>query len=133
MFEEDLVKLEANKKDSQEYLEDVVIAGRKMKQLRKNSSNHCIFWNGKCEIYDFRPLDCRLFPFDLDIIDGEFYWIVYSCNKDSNWKWTEDYLQQLEHNPILYKKLHYLEIFAQAPYSEPDKMPYTVLRKVIFR
>jgi len=73
-----------------------------------------------------------LFPFDIDMIDGEFYWIVYSCNKDSDWKWTDEYLQRFERDPMLYKKIDYLEILDDAPYSGPEKMPYTVLRKVMF-
>jgi len=133
VFPEDLVKLTEIKKANNEYLQDVIIAGKMVKQIRKNQLNQCIFWNGKCEIYEHRPLDCRLFPFDIDVIDNEFYWIVYSCNKDSDWKWTEEYLQHLERNPTLHQRLDYLAILNAAPYSEPEKMPFTVLRKVVFR
>ena len=39
----------------------------------------CIFYkSGSCSVYDLRPMDCRLFPFD--IIEGglgQFIWIVY--------------------------------------------------------
>lgn len=133
VFPEDLINLAQIQKTSEEYFEEVIIAGMKVKLIRKNSSNHCIFWNNKCEIYDFRPLDCRLFPFDIDMIDNEFYWILYSCNKDSDWKWTEEYLQQLECNPILNERFDYLNILNNSPYSEPEKMPFVVLRKVKFR
>jgi Fe-S-cluster containining protein len=129
---EDVSVLKQIGKDTTEFLTDVTIEGLKIKKIRKNSSQQCIFWNGKCEIYDFRPLDCRLFPFDIDYIDGEYYWIVYSCNKDSDWKWTEEHLQRFERDPMLHKRIDYLEILCEGPYPDPEKIPYVVLRKVMF-
>lgn len=45
----------------------------------KSVEGKCVFYkSGSCSIYDLRPLDCRMFPFD--IIEGEpgqFVWIVY--------------------------------------------------------
>jgi|SRR5947209_6082222 len=44
-------------------------------------NRHCYFYdvqNGKCSIYDSRPFDCRLFPFDvMKTEEGRFYWIMY--------------------------------------------------------
>lgn len=40
-------------------------------------SNGCFFFkNNKCTIYDCRPIDCRLFPFDFKEIEGT-YWLIY--------------------------------------------------------
>lgn len=33
--------------------------------LKYDSSGCFFFKNGKCKIYDVRPIDCRLFPFDI--------------------------------------------------------------------
>ncbi len=40
----------------------------------------CFFYeSGRCKIYDSRPTDCRMFPFDVDRAeDGSLIWIVYS-------------------------------------------------------
>lgn len=40
----------------------------------------CHFYrNGICTIYELRPLDCRLFPFDIiEAPSGELVWIVYT-------------------------------------------------------
>lgn len=44
----------------------------------KLDGNNCIFYqNGKCIIYDIRPVDCRLYPFDIIKIDDRFYLILY--------------------------------------------------------
>lgn len=48
-----------------------------MKRVDDKEENGCVFFvNNKCVIYDERPLDCRLFPFDFKEIDGE-YWLIY--------------------------------------------------------
>ena len=40
----------------------------------------CVFYRGGlCDIYEARPFDCRLFPFDIKMEpDGTFVWIVYT-------------------------------------------------------
>ncbi|MBP3339106.1 MAG: YkgJ family cysteine cluster protein [Lachnospiraceae bacterium] len=48
-----------------------------MKRENDDDKKGCIFYvNNKCSIYDYRPIDCRLFPFDFKEIDGE-YWLIY--------------------------------------------------------
>lgn len=43
-------------------------------------SKGCVFFkNNGCTIYENRPIDCRLFPFDFKEIDGE-YWLIYYNN-----------------------------------------------------
>lgn len=49
-------------------------------QMRRENDDEkkgCVFFqNNKCSIYENRPIDCRLFPFDFKEIDGE-YWLIY--------------------------------------------------------
>lgn len=41
--------------------------------------NGCYFYNGeRCTIYNDRPIDCRLFPFDIAFLDGEYKLIYYT-------------------------------------------------------
>lgn len=48
-----------------------------MKRRGDKDESECIFFvNNKCSIYEYRPLDCRMFPFDFREINGE-YWVVY--------------------------------------------------------
>ena len=46
----------------------------------KAGDEGCLFYQaGRCGIYDSRPTDCRMFPFDIDRDDnGRLVWIVYS-------------------------------------------------------
>ena len=53
---------------------------------RKGKGECYFFTSGKCKIYEDRPTDCRLFPFDivLDKASGE-YWVGYYtdiCSKE---------------------------------------------------
>lgn len=48
-----------------------------MRRIDDDEEKGCVFFvNNKCSIYDRRPIDCRLFPFDFKEIDGE-YWLIY--------------------------------------------------------
>jgi Fe-S-cluster containining protein len=38
--------------------------------------------NNRCQIYDRRPLDCRLFPLDLVEEHGEYWWAIFqNCSR----------------------------------------------------
>lgn len=39
--------------------------------INTNNSN-CPFYKNGCTIYDVRPNDCRLYPYDLKIVDGKY-------------------------------------------------------------
>lgn len=48
-----------------------------MKRVNEDEKKECVFFqNSKCSIYNNRPIDCRMFPFDFKEIGGE-YWIIY--------------------------------------------------------
>ena len=50
---------------------------------RQKDNNNCIFYQeNKCTIYDIRPIDCRLFPYDIKLEkDGNYYLVYYKSNK----------------------------------------------------
>lgn len=64
---------------SQDEFSERADAGSQLISLKSRNGN-CYFYNkGKCSIYDSRPLDCRLFPFDIiETADENFFWIVYN-------------------------------------------------------
>lgn len=47
------------------------------------SSDVCrYFVDNKCQIYNERPLDCRIFPLDLIEEDDEYWWVILkNCSK----------------------------------------------------
>lgn len=47
----------------------------------KTTGGVCNFFiEGKCSIYDIRPYDCRLFPYDIKKIDGEYFLVLYKLD-----------------------------------------------------
>lgn len=49
---------------------------------RQKNNNACYFYrNNKCTIYDIRPIDCRIFPYDIKLEkDGNYYLVYYKSD-----------------------------------------------------
>lgn len=92
----------------------------------------------KCMIYKIRPVDCRLFPFDVHIVDGKSYWIIWDLpclivdtinNKAGN---EEDYLNFFENN-IIPKFKQYLGVYNSFRCPELiDNYKFKILREIKF-
>lgn len=42
-------------------------------QMKRSEAGSCVFFVGnRCSIYDVRPVDCRLFPFDVYLFNGRY-------------------------------------------------------------
>lgn len=53
--------------------------GEAYNSLKSHKSGCIFFAGGSCQVYDIRPLDCRLFPFDIRADSkGVLFWIVYT-------------------------------------------------------
>jgi Fe-S-cluster containining protein len=138
VFSHDLNALKSIGKSGKEYLQEVTIKDRKVLSVKKkNNSNACIFWDETkkmCSVYENRPFDCRAYPFDIRLIGGKYHWIVYSCNTNSDWQWSEDYLLALEKDMKLNDIFTDMETFANNTElilpSESQKTPFVILREV---
>ena len=138
LFENDIKKLSELGKE--EFIEEIKVANMKVKSLKKKSnSTNCVFWDERkrtCQIYEDRPFDCKMFPFDIMKIDEQIMWIVFSCNEESSWEWSEKYLQKLEMDPSFVNIVQNIGIFQhtlETEFSENHPLPYKVIRKVNFR
>ena len=138
VFSEDFRSLASIGKSGKEYLQEVTIHNKKVPAVKKkNNSNVCVFWDESkkmCSVYENRPFDCRAYPFDIMFIEGKYHWIVYSCNPDSDWKWSEEYLEALEKDMESNNIFKDMETFAHNTElilpQESQKTPFTVLREV---
>lgn len=51
----------------------------KRRPIVGSNLNGCYFYDGqRCTIYNERPIDCRLFPFDIAFLEGEYKLIYYT-------------------------------------------------------
>ena len=139
VFSEDLRALTSIGKSGKEYLQERTIKDKKVLAIKKkNNSNVCVFWDETkkiCSVYENRPFDCRAYPFDIRFIDGKYHWIVYSCNPDSNWQWSEEYLLNLEKDMELNNIFKDMETFSNNTElilpQESQKTSFAILREVI--
>ena len=138
VFSNDLERIK--KKDLQyiKHLKTIEINGKQVYAVKKKEgSTECVFWDdlvGGCKIYESRPIDCRLYPFDILYVDDSYRWIVYSCNENSNWVWSENYLQTLEKDNGFDDLMKNIDLFSEHTKmilpNESEKTPYVILRKV---
>ena len=84
-------------------------------------------------MYDKRPFECRAFPFSLELVDDKCYWTIYSCNPNSDWKWSEDYLQNLEKEIGFKQIMENIEYFNEHPDQTlglANEFQFTFIREV---
>ncbi|MGV8172389.1 MAG: hypothetical protein ACP5OA_06885 [Candidatus Woesearchaeota archaeon] len=69
---------ECNKPEAKTFYETL----RQTNNLTNNSTNNVIDNTGKTSViqeqYDNRPLECRLFPFDIKEIEGKLVWVKWN-------------------------------------------------------
>jgi Fe-S-cluster containining protein len=51
---------------------DLGIANRL--SLIETQGNDCVFWSGGCTVYEYRPLQCRTYPFWPAIVGSQADW-----------------------------------------------------------
>ena len=136
MLPSDLIKLKRIGKFSDKFVDDIMINEQNVKILKKKkNSSDCIFWDRKkgCTIYHDRPFDCRMFPFDIRRINYEYYWIIFSCNPNADWQWTEEHLQKLENDPQFADIMKNIESYSSvivSKFSKVGPLNFTILRRV---
>ena len=104
-----------------------------MKRTDDDEKKGCIFFiNNKCSVYDNRPIDCRLFPFDFKEIDGE-YWVIYYDNVCQAIPTDRDEIDVCAHNmrPLLELIMPYMSECSDPKFSQRlTKQHYEKLFKV---
>lgn len=138
VFSEDRRRLEKIDKNYSDYLDTISIEGIKTTIIKKRpQSTECVFWDKndkKCSVYENRPFDCKIFPFDIIQKDGKFFWIVFECNPGTNWRWTESHLDALEADPAFSDFIKNIYVYSSLRISEFDnkKTNFSIIRQVRF-
>ena len=83
-----------------------VPGGGKQLSLKEKPGFDCIFWQNGCTVYQYRPLQCRTFPFWESILGSQEAWENLSCKgagKGSlhSREYIENCLTQRKAEPIL--------------------------------
>jgi Fe-S-cluster containining protein len=90
--------------------------------------------NGLCSIYESRPLECRIFPFDFEEVDGQLDWIIWEQCPASPAVEVESSLDYLEREVIpkygeryIWDYLEYSDALGPSKY---DDMEFRIIRPV---
>ena len=98
--------------------------------MRASRDGGCGFHDprsGRCNIYAARPVDCRLYPLDIALIDGSYYWILrrYCDITDADLKNLIAFGEQ-----ILPQFRDRLRDYATVAVDGIDSLPFEVIRQV---
>ena len=102
---------------------------------KKENSNECLFWDSEkecCSIYENRPFDCKLFPFDIHEVDGKYMWVINSCNPDSDWSWTDSILESFETDPSFPELLKSIVSYSYPESTKNNLYEIKILRPIRF-
>ena len=92
--------------------------------------------NGRCSAYDKRPLECKIFPFDIEEIGKNLKWIVWEFCPASPFLNTLESLDYFENELLLHYSLQYLYDYVDYHRNaEPNYagISFKVLRNVYYR
>lgn len=96
--------------------------------LLKTKDNHCVFYeDGKCS--DCRPVDCKLFPFDIIKKDINYYLVLYSLDCMNSEKLIDeaDNIDEL----IDFVKPWIDKFTDDMNYTKMKKLKYKVIKQII--
>ena len=102
--------------------------------MKQNQDNGCVFYDEsekKCLIYLIRPLDCRLFPFDIYHDGKKMIWVIYEghCGPIENKSTLVNMLDSIEQG-VLSKLGPYLYGYSKLPTTWDQRGKCIPLREV---
>jgi len=108
-----------------------------VKKIGQRADGSCQFLKrNQCTEYQLRPLECRLFPFDIKEIEGALTWILWlNCPANAVMEVDEN-LTRFEQDILVSWSIQYIKDYvAYHRINEPPKyaeLPFTKIRSVNF-
>lgn len=99
-----------------------------LKNMKTNNGKCYFFKDGKCSIYNFRPIDCRIFPFDVRYNNNgvlNIVWYTSACPVNTNSRKYKD-----EIKPTFQKLRPFFNEFALHASPLLDKQKYEVVEEI---
>lgn len=105
----------ATNKEISEFADEVDFAAmhndkalKTLYQMKRDENDNCcrFYKDCKCSIYDIRPIDCRIFPYDIKLEeDGEYYLVYYLSNNCEVKNIDLENLKMISYNTRLFLRL----------------------------
>lgn len=85
-----------------------------VKSITTQDSGDCQFLkNSLCSVYNLRPFECRIFPFDIIFINNELQWILWEVCPAHSILSSEDYVNLYERDLLPHLEIDYLKRYAR--------------------
>lgn len=100
--------------------------------IKTNEKGHCIFFLNKgCAIYENRPDDCKLYPYDIIKKDGSYYLILYKIPCiDEDYFSSEEEIERIM--PVVNRIASWIDEFTDDEnYELMGEIPHKILKKVL--
>ena len=80
---------------------------KELYQMKRGEDGACVFYkNNMCTIYDVRPIDCRIFPYDIKLEkDGNYYLVYYKSDKCQIMNENIKNIKMISYNTRLFLRL----------------------------
>jgi predicted RNA methylase/Fe-S-cluster containining protein len=119
--------------EREQFKKDVFVEkfdNKKIYLLKKIGKSCKFLQNNRCQTYDSRPFNCRMFPLDLKNIKGSLYWIVWEyCSVPKNFNSEIDRLEKDFLSKVKRKEIEmYVKYTSQA--EEFKKLNWKLIRPV---
>lgn len=116
---------------------DNELAALNVDAIEHKPDKTCMFLeNGRCSVYEKRPLECKIFPFDIEEIGKNLMWIVWEFCPASPLLNDVQSLDYFENELLVHYSLDYLYNYIDYHRdTEPNYagVTFKVLRKVHLR
>lgn len=95
----------------------------------KLNNDECVFLkNGRCQVYNHRPLDCRLFPFDILKKDTKYYLVLYQLGCIEEYTVVDNF--DCLDNLIEKVKPWIIDYTDDRNYTKMKKLEYKVIKEI---
>ena len=108
-------------------------------RISQIKDRRCIFLreNNTCSQYLKRPLECRIFPYDIKRINGNLSWVVWTKCKAESYMVHDNFLKEFERDlPKRWSLNYVISYVCYHKDHQPDKyskLKYKILRPLIWR
>jgi len=106
------------------------ITGNVVSFVSPREGNGCRFHDtasGRCNIYEVRPIDCRLYPLDVLFKDGKYFWILWQYCEVT----PEDLQALLAYGEAILSSIgEHLHDFATVPLDTMDNNPFEIVKEI---
>lgn len=122
-------------KNEKPYASKEELAELGVAEISQKEDGYCIFLKrNRCSVYDKRPFECRIFPFNTEKRNGKIVWVLYSTCPAAKHLDAEKFIDNLEKELSDKFSLEYIKDYVRYDSKDPagtySKLKPRILREI---